>query len=147
MQNEASPPYHPFIRPHEESKSWNPILEISETASALARHMTDKTRDFKHERTDAERANQKFREHHVGEIIDIVINDVLYLIQGKEGEGLQRHELPHKGEYEGFREVIINGVVGWFMGLKGDAGILIPVGELKNTAQIVSFNPVSKPND
>jgi len=143
MRNEA-PPYTSSIRPHEDSKDWNPILEIFESAHALARHMKDKTRDSKHEKEDAESANKKFRDHHIDEIIDVVINDVLYLIQGKEDEGLQRHELPHKGEYEGFREIEINGAAGWFVGLKGDTGILIPVGELKSTAQIVSFKPTPK---
>lgn len=124
-----------------ESKSWNPVLEIFETAHALTRHMGNKKRDVTHEAQDAQDANQKFRQHHNGEIISVIINDVLYLVKGSEDDGLQRHELPHKGDYEGFVSVTKNGKIDWFIELSGDEGILIPVGELRSTAQIISFKP------
>lgn len=141
MRNEkVPPPYHPFIRPHEESKDWNPILEIFETAHALARHMESKTRDIEHERDDARKANQKFIEHHAGETVSIIIHDVLYYIQGREDEELKKHELPHMGEYGGFRELAVGGNPGWFIWIKGEDGMMIPVGELRSTTQVLQFD-------
>lgn len=66
----------PVRVPRSESLSWNPILELLETSSILARRQTSKHREIDHEEDIARSTNGKFTKGHESENILVEFNEV-----------------------------------------------------------------------